>query len=402
MEFEYKAKDETGRTVTGVMDADSEDALADQLDLQNLFLVEAAPATKKKASAGSRKRIKARDVLNFTLDLATILSSGIPITDGLRDLASASEHVRLREVIDDVLASINAGSSLSAAFERHPKVFDTLYVSIVRAGETSGNLDRVLAELAVFLEWKADLRRDVVQAMIYPTMVLIAILGLVILLATVVFPQFATVLNQSRGPIPVPTRILFFLSTTFRLYWWIALFGLIGAAAGFWLWVRTPAGRFKFDAFKLRVPVIGALARDIALSRFCHFFQILFGAGVDISQTLTIVEALIGNTVLAEAVRGVRNEVRAGNSLSASLSETGRFPTMVIRVFHIGEASGQLTNSLEKACRYYDKEIPATIKRVFAVMEPVLYIALAVIVLIVALAIYMPLYQMMGSIGRRG
>ena len=139
----------------------------------------------------------------------------------------------------------------------------------------------------------------------------------------------------------------------------------------------------------------------IALSRFCHFFQILFSAGVDISTTLTIVEGLIGNTVLAGATRVVRNEVRSGNSLSQSLSGTGVFPTMVVRIFHIGESSGQLVASLEKACRYYDKEIPATIKRVFAVLEPILYVFLAVIVLTVALAIYMPLYQMMGSLGRR-
>lgn len=400
MEYQYKAKDETGKTITGVMEADDEDALASQLDLQNLFLVEAGPAAKKVETTRQR-RIKARDVLNFTLDLSTILSSGIPITEGLRDLAEASEHAKLQAIIEDVLASINAGSSLSAAFERHPKVFDTLYVSIVRAGETSGNLDRVLADLAVFLEWKADLRRDVIQALIYPIMVITAIGGLVILLATVVFPQFATVLNQSKGPIPVPTRILFALSTVFRLYWWVMLAGILVTVTGLWMYIRTPKGRAKFDAFKLRVPIFGVLARDIALSRFCHFFQILFSAGVDISQTLTIVEALVGNVVLAEATRIVRNEVRAGNSLSASLAGTGRFPTMVVRMFHIGEQSGQLVGSLEKACRYYDKEIPATIKRVFSVLEPVLYIFLALIVLTVALAIYMPLYQMMGSLGRR-
>src|SRR5579862_124068 len=221
MEYQYKAKNEEGRTVTGIMDADDEDALATALDGQNLFLVEAAPAKKKDAGAAPRARIKARDVLNFTLDLATILSSGIPITTGLTDLAAASEHTKLKFVIEDVLASINAGSSLSAAFERHPAVFDTLYVSIVRAGETSGSLDRVLSDLAVFLEWKADLRREVIQAMIYPLMVLGAITGLIILLATVVFPQFATILNQSKGPIPIPTQILFFLSTVFRLYWWV-------------------------------------------------------------------------------------------------------------------------------------------------------------------------------------
>lgn len=401
MEWQYKAKNDEGRTITGIMEADDEDALANALDGQNLFLVEASPAAKKEAAGGRQGRIKARDVLNFTIDLSTILGSGIPITEGLRDLEQSSEHVKLKHVIDDILASINAGSSLSAAFERHPHVFDTLYVSIVRAGETSGNLDRVLADLAAFLEWKADLRRDVVQAMIYPIMVLGAIAGLVILLATVVFPQFATVLNQSKGPIPIPTQILFFLSNLFRKYWWLMLTGIIGVVTGFWFWLRTPNGRANWDAFKLQIPVVGNLVRDIALSRFCHFFQILFSAGVDISQTLTIVEQLIGNTVLAEATRVVRNEVRAGNSLSASLSQTGKFPTMVIRMFHIGEQSGQLVGSLEKTCRYYDKEIPATIKRVFSVMEPVLYVFLAVVVLTVALAIYMPLYQMMGSFSRR-
>ena len=401
MEWQYKAKNEEGRTVTGIMEADDEDALASALDIQNLFLVEAAPAKKKETVSPMKGRIRPRDVLNFTLDLSTILSSGIPITQGLADLGDSSEHNKLKAVIDDVLASINAGSSLSAAFERHPRVFDTLYVSIVRAGETSGNLDRVLADLASFLEWKADLRRDVVQATIYPVMVLSAITGLVVLLATVVLPQFATVLHQSRGPIPLPTQILFFLSVNFKLYWWVLLTGIIGSIAGFWFWRRTPKGRDKWDGFKLKVPVIGNLVRDIALSRFCHFFQILFSAGVDISQTLTIVEQLIGNAVLAEATRSVRNEVRAGNSLSNSLSQTGRFPTMVIRMFHIGEQSGQLVGSLEKTCRYYDKEIPARIKRVFAIMEPVLYVFLAVIVLTVALAIYMPLYQMMGSFSRR-
>lgn len=173
------------------------------------------------------------------------------------------------------------------------------------------------------------------------------------------------------------------------------------AGAAFYFWVRTPKGLRWFDAFKLKIPVLGNLTRDVALSRFCHFFQILFSAGVDISQTLTIVEAVIGNAILADATREVRNEIRAGNSISASLSATGRFPTMVIRMFHIGESSGQLVSSLQKACHYYDKEIPATIKRVFSVLEPILYIFLAVIVLTVALAIYLPLYQMMGSLGKR-
>jgi type II secretory pathway component PulF len=400
MEYSYKAKDDSGRTVTGVLEADTEDALAELLDQQNLFLIEAA-GVKGQGKGKSRQRVSQRDIINFTNDMSTILAAGIPLGQGLRDLATGEEHTRLRAIIDDLTASIETGSSMSAAFERHPRYFDQLYVSIVRAGETSGNLDRVLSELAEFLEWKADLRRDVIQALIYPSMVMAVVFGLIVLLSTFVFPQFAAVLTQSKGPMPLPTRILFFASNLFVNYWWLLLLGAAAAVTGFWMWVRTARGRAWFDAFKLKVPVFGQLTRKIALSRFCHFFQILFSAGVDLSQSLTILEDVIGNTVLAEATRIVRQQVRAGSSLAASLEATGQFPRMIIRVFYIGETSGQLVNSLDKACRYYDKEIPATIKKVFSILEPMLYVFLAIIVLTVALAIYLPLYQMIGSISGR-
>jgi type IV pilus assembly protein PilC len=167
------------------------------------------------------------------------------------------------------------------------------------------------------------------------------------------------------------------------------------------LYVRTEKGRYWFDGIKLKVPIFGKLARKIALSRFCHFFQILFGAGVDISTSLGILESVIGNVVLGEATRRIRNDVRSGQSLTTAVAATGQFPTMIVRMFQIGETSGQLVGALEKACRFYDKEIPTTIKRVFSIVEPLLYVFLAVIVLTVALAIYLPLYQMIGSLSKR-
>ena len=397
MEFEYRAKDEGGRTVTGVLEADDEEILADLLDEQNLFLIQAGPAKKKEESGRLFERIKTRDVLNFTSDLATMLSVGISLTPSLRDLSEGAEKVKMKIVIGDMLASVEAGSSLSAAFGRHPEVFDDVYVSIVQAGEDSGNLDRVLAELADFLEWKGDLRRDIGQALIYPFMVLGAVTGLVILLATVVFPQFSNVLSQSRGPMPLPTQILFTLSELLVGYCWLLILLAIIGAVSFFFWVRTESGKLRFDGWMLKIPIFGVLVRDIALSRFCHFFQILFNAGVDISQTLQILQTVVGNRVLGNATAVVRNEIRAGESIANSLSATGRFPPMVIRVFRVGETSGQMDSSLAKICIYYDKEIPSTIKRVFAIMEPVLYVFLAVVVLTVALAISLPLYQMMQS-----
>ncbi len=341
------------------------------------------------------ERIRGRDVLNLTGDLATMLSVGISLTESLRDLADGAEKAKMRNVIEDILASVEAGGSLSSAFERHSDIFDEVYVSILRAGEDSGSLDLVLSDLADFLEWKGDLRREVTQALIYPAVVLSAVMGLVILLATVVFPSFSNVLSSASGPMPIPTQILFGLSEFLLAYWWLLLMLLITGLIGFYFWVRTESGRLRFDGLMMKAPIFGALVRDIALSRFCHFFQILFNAGVDISQTLMILQTVVGNKVLGNATASVRNEVRAGESIAGSLKATGRFPPMVIRVFHVGETSGQLDSALKKVCVYYDKEIPATIKRVFAMMEPLLYVFLAFIVLTVALAIYLPLYQMM-------
>ena len=299
MEFEYRAKDEGGRTVTGVLEADDEEVLADLLDDQNLFLIQAGPAKKKEASGRLFERVKTRDVLNFTSDLATMLSVGISLTPALRDLGEGAEKVKMKIVIGDMLESVEAGSSMSAAFGRHPEVFDDVYVSIVQAGEDSGNLDRVLEELANFLEWKGDLRRDIGQALIYPFMVLGAVAGLVILLATVVFPQFSNVLSQARGRMPLPTQILFALSEILVGYWWLLIGLTVIGGVGFFFWVRTDSGKLRFDGWMLKVPIFGVLVRDIALSRFCHFFQILFNAGVDISQTLQILQTVVGNRVLA-------------------------------------------------------------------------------------------------------
>lgn len=402
MEYKYKAKDEAGRTVRGVIDAEDENELADLLDVQNLYLLESAAAKPRQARAQIGGRIQARHILTFTQDLTTILNAGISITEGLEEMAGASEHARLRYIIEDVLTSIKAGSSLSSAFERHPRMFDTLYVSVVRAGETSGNLDHVLEHLSAFLEWKEDLRRDMIQAITYPLIVMTFVVGLVILLVTFVFPNFEVFLRQLRGPVPLPTQIIFLMGAFVRTYWWVLVLGPACAVGGFQAWIRTPVGRDWFDRFKLKVPIFGTLIRDVAFSRFCHFFRILFDAGVDISQTLTILEQLIGNTLLAEATRTIRNEVRTGNSLSASLAATGQFPSMIIRIFHIGETSGQLSSSLEKACRYYNKEIPARVRRTFALIEPMFYVFLAGLILMVALSIWLPLYQMLSTLSRQG
>ena len=261
--------------MTGVLEASDEDVLADLLDERDLFLIDAGPAKKKEERGRLFESIKARDLLAFTSDMATMLSVGISLTQSMRDLADGAEKVKMKLLIQDLLASVEAGSSLSASFARHPKVFDDVYVSIVQAGEDSGNLDRVLSDLEKFLEWKGDLRRDIVQALIYPVMVMTAVFGLVLLLATVVFPQFANVLRQARGPMPIPTQILFGLSELLVGYWWVLLLSIIVFGISFLFWVRTEKGRLRFDGLLLRLPIFGVLVRDIRDIRTFAFLPFL-------------------------------------------------------------------------------------------------------------------------------
>jgi len=397
--FTYKAKNEYGRTIKGTLIASNEDQLAASLDQIGLYLISAKKTTIA-ASYLSWESIKRKDLITFTVHLSTTLSAGIPILQSLQDLIEQSEKPRFKNIIEDVSRNIQAGSSLSEALSKHPKVFSELYVSMVKAGETTGNVDKVLNDLVAFLEWQELLAMDVKQATIYPAFVLSAVISLVVLLMTFVFPRFTVIFERTNAPLPLPTRVVMGISHFTTSYWFIIVLLVMALIVSHRLAVKTPGGRYLFDKLKLKLPVFGNLLRKIALSRFSHHFGALLKAGVEIYHSLMVTEKVVGNTVIAKVISSARDYISAGESLSESLKKGNEFPSLVIRMIAIGESSGNLDKTLGKVSQYYDREVPITIKKVFAVFEPIVIASLAVVVLGMALSMFLPLYQMLNLVGK--
>ena len=404
-QFAYKARDIEGNLVKGAVGAPDEGELAALLKERGLYLVhfkEEKEKKEKKASLGSISfgKIKRRDLIEFTIHLATVLSAGIPILEGLQDLEDKTNNSRFRGIIRSVREDIHGGSNLSSALSRHPEVFPQAYVNMVKAGEASGNVDMILKELTGFLEWQEELSANVRKASVYPLMVLTAVGILLTILFAFAFPRIIGILQGMRVPLPLITRVAIGISTFFRDYWWLIFLAVAAGVVGLRLAGKTAKGRLWIDKLKLRLPVVGDLARKVALSRFAHHLGLLWRAGIDISQALTLVEGVVGNQVIAEAISRTREEVLAGESLSRSLAKRGQFSSLVIRMISIGEVSGEMEGSLSKVCQYYDQEVPATVKKIFSVMEPLIIVFLAFVVLGVALSMYLPLYTVLGRMGK--
>lgn len=397
--FKYKAVDLNGKHISGILYAEDEKNLQENLRRTNLYLI-SARETKPPKEVRLWRKVKRKDLLTFSVHLQTIVSAGIPIIQGLGDLIDQTGNPTFKKVLEDVRAAIQSGSSLSEALEKHPKAFSDLYVSVIRAGETSGNLDSVLTDLIGFLEWQEEIISSIRQATIYPIIVLTAVTGLVILLMTFVFPRFTVIFEKANVPLPLPTRIVMAASHFLVNDWPYLIGGFIIFLILFRMFIKTDAGRHVVDRLKLKIPIFGKLILKINLSRFSHYLGTLIRAGIDITQSLIIVEKVIGNVILSDIIHITRARVQAGEFMSDSLREYPQFPPLVIRMISIGESSGNLEETLGKVSTYYDREVPVTIKKVFAIFEPLIIVFLASIVLLMALSMFLPLYQMMGVIAK--
>ncbi len=400
--YKYKATNDAGKTVKGVMTAETEDALEAALDGQNLFLISASETTKSSGGNGrrgggkriARSKVKRADLISFTVHLATVLGAGVPILQGLDDMVEETETPYFRDVISGIKSAIQEGSSISDSFAAYPDVFGELYVAILRSGESTGRVDDVLKELVGFLEWQEELIGTIKQATTYPTIVVCAVMGLIGIMFTFVLPRFLTIFDDFNIALPLPTRIVIAISSFFQNFWWLMIFVAVASFFGYRAANRTPQGRMTIDRIKLKIPIFGELMRKIALSRFSHYLATLFGAGVNIMQALEVVERLVGNAVLADVVRRARLQVGTGQSISGALRESGEFPSMVTRMVSIGEATGNLEETLQKVSVYYDREVPQTIKRLFTALEGFIIITLGVVILFVVLSIILPMLSL--------
>lgn len=397
--YDYTAVDDYGRKARGTMSSPDEKSLRDQLAAMGMHLVSNRQVAESSGLALFKQKIKRADLIDFTYHLKTLLGAGVSLVIGLSDVAEQSTNLEFREVLRDIRRNVQSGTTLSGAFALHPDVFPEVFVSIMRAGEVTGNMDGALSDLHRFLTWQEELGKTIRQATYYPVTVVGMVSGLIILLFTFVFPRFLSIFKGAAFDLPLPTRVVIAISEFFRDYGLYTLAAIVLGVVALRMYGRTEAGRLRVDGWKLKIPLVGEVIRGIEMSQFSHFTASLFRAGVEMTQTLAVVEKVMGNRVLAAVVRQAREELIAGGGLSVALRRSGEFPPMVLRMVSAGESSGNLDDTLDNVSAYYDREVPAIVKKAFAILEPAMTILLALVVLGAALSFFLALYKMVGSMG---
>ncbi len=400
--YRFKAKDFRGKTHSGVLEAADPRALAAALRHRQQFLLEAREVNADERAAALRGvRVRRRQLILFCRHLGVTLDAGIPVLQALDALIEDLEDRAFAAVVEEVRDRLKGGSMLSEALARHPKVFPPLLVALVHAGETGGNLVEVLNGLADYLTWVETLRSRVIQAAIYPAIVFTVLFTVTLFLFTSVLPRILETLVGFGVELPVTTRFLLAVTGVLQVTWrWIVAALLLVLIAPLILRL-FPLGRRLLDWIKLNIPVFGMLNRKVALSRFANQLGLLYRSGVNLLVALEVSAQVVGNVVIADAILRARNRIQRGESLSDALQHEATFPALVLRMIGLGERTGRLDYTLSKVKAFYDEEVPSTIQRIFSVVEPLLIVVMGLILFVVALGIYVPIYSAIGAIGRR-
>jgi type IV pilus assembly protein PilC len=393
-QFSYTARDSAGKVVTGEIEAAEEQlAIASVLN-RGLMVVSIEQKAGKKKKAKSSQSVKTVDLVVFTRQLATMMDAGLPLVQCLTALNEQTTSKGLKEVLEDVTAQVERGDAFSEALSRHPKVFDKLYISMVKAGETGGLLAEILDRVASYLEASARLRKKVKSAMSYPTIVTIVAISISVFLIVKVIPVFAGIYKDFHAKLPTPTLVLVQISEIFRHYLPFVLVALVILAFAFVKFKKTERGQELWDRSKIKFPVLGKLAHKIALSRFARTFASLIRSGVPILETLQIVGQSSGNIIVAKAVNDAAGNIERGENIAGSLGKHTIFPPMLIRMIAAGEQTGKVDVMLEKISDFYDDEIEATLSGLTALIEPLLIVFLGVVVGGIVICMFLPIFKL--------
>lgn len=405
--FKYEAKDAGGKVVKGAVTADSQaDAVAD-LRRRNLTPVEVTKAggfgswfgggggkKQKKRGVAKKSSVRKGELEVFTRQLSTMLGAGIPMLEALEILADQAESPGFAFCLDKVVSDIRSGSDLSKALEPHKRVFSHIYVSMIRAGEVSGQIDIILTRLAEYLEAAAHLRSEIKSAMTYPVISLVLVIGIASFLMIGIVPSFKPVFESLEVELPGLTVFIMDIAFFMRDYWYLIFGGMGAFFFGLKVLCRTPKGAFVKDTVMLRVPVFGVLFKKVALSRFARTFSTLVKSGVPILGAMEIVSDTSGNLVISRIVDSARDSVRNGESLSDPFSKSTVFPPMVTKMMAIGERSGALDALLEKIAEFYDQQVEAEVKGLTSMIEPIMIAIMGIIVGGIVLAVFLPIFKL--------
>jgi type IV pilus assembly protein PilC len=393
--FEYIAKNDRGESVKGLVEAETESAAAKLLTAQKLTPLHINVRNQNKSIiARFTDRIRSKDKVLFTRQLATLINAGLPLTQSLRTVSEQTNSKHFAVVINQVIASVEGGTSFSESLAKHPKVFNDVYIALVAAGESSGTLDKALERIANQLEKDADMISKVRGALVYPVIVTLVIVGVVVFLLTTVVPQIELLYKDFDKELPFLTAILIGLAKFIINFWWLVILVVIGGIFFLVRWARSESGAEVMDRLKTKIPLFGDMFTKLYMARFCRAGQTLMASGVPMLEMLRITGKAVDNKVLEAAIGRSAEKVKGGKPLSGALAPEPSFVPLVPQMIKIGEQSGSIDQMMDKAATYYENELDIKIKTISTAIEPVLMIFLAIVVGGIVLAILLPVYNL--------
>lgn len=405
--FQYRGRDRQGAAVKGRIEGASREAAAAQLANIGVIPIDIVAASEIHDVFGSigarlgRGRVGPMDLILFSRQMYTLLKAGVPILQALRGLRGSAQNPALAEVIGGLSESLDTGLDLTTAMRRHPQVFSSLYVSMIQMGETTGSLEEAFLQLAIYLEREKDTRDQVRAAVRYPQFVVIAMVIAMFIINLFVIPAFAKVYAGFRIELPLPTKILIATSNFTVAYWYV----MVGAIVAAVIWVRhylgTPEGRYAWHKWKLKLPVIGKIIFKATLGRFARSLAIMIRAGVPLVQGLAVVARAVDNDMISERIMQMRDGVERGETIARTAAGTGMFPPLVVQMISVGEDTGAVDELMFNVAEYYERETDYDIKNLSTAIQPLLLLVLGALVLILALGVFLPMWDLV-QVTRRG
>ncbi|PSF05547.1 MSHA biogenesis protein MshG [Marinobacter fuscus] len=409
MQYRYRGKDNRGVVQQGMLSATSEDAAASELMRQGITPLSISVQEEKAGSFSKlnelplfRGAVTLDELIVFCRQMHALTKAGIPLIRTMRGLADTTRSPMLAEVLHDITSRLEGGTTMATAMQAHPRVFSELFVAMIHVGENTGMLDDSFRRLSEILELERDTKRRVKQALRYPTFVVVALLAALMVVNFLVIPKFATVFNKLGADLPFLTRVLVGTSEFLLAYWPIMLFGLAVAAVLIRQWKNTESGRLTWDRYKLRVPIIGPLLELITLSRFARNFATMLKAGMPVTQALTVVADATDNAWVGRHIRDMRTGIERGESLLRTARHSGMFTPLILQMIAVGEETGSVDDMLNNVADFYDEDVDYGLKRLAESIEPILIVAMGVLVLILALGVFLPIWDLGAAAMGRG
>ncbi|MCD4749760.1 MAG: type II secretion system F family protein [Thermoanaerobaculales bacterium] len=397
--FEWKGRDRNGNTQTGVLVGDSKEAVIAALRRQQIMITTVKEKGKEIALPKFGGGVKSKDIAIFTRQFSVMIDAGLPLVQCLEILGQQQENKAFQKVLLQIRQDVESGSSLAEAMRKHPQAFDNLYVNMVGAGEAGGILDTILQRLAAYIEKAVKLNSQVRSALVYPAAVIGISVIVVYLILWKVIPVFASLFEGLGGQLPWLTRMVVNFSNFIGRFWWLIFLLVFAGIYALRQYYQTEQGRYQLDKLLLKTPVIGILLRKIAVARFCRTLGTLMSSGVPILDALDITARTSGNAVIEQAILVVRKEVEEGKTIADPLSRTGEFPPMVCQMIGVGEQTGAIDTMLSKIADFYEDEVDIAVAGMMSLIEPVIIAVLGVVIGIIVVAMYLPMFTLISQIG---